>query len=228
MQSTSQKPPGSMDPGASDPERGLPARINELRRALAGEEPYSLAQRCGATFCGPILPAEESLGVCGMFTFRLWGRAVHVSYPGYEASWQPENSPLGLLEQGLLAYYLARCDGTPPAGRWISFSELPDGRFYNQAFQGYTGDVLGRAFSDQIEGFTGRALAMGGEPFNLGEAAFAFQALPRVPVLAVAWLGDEDFPTRYQVLFDASVSHHLPTDGCAILGSMLVRRLLKG
>jgi hypothetical protein len=212
----------------SDPERGLPARIDELRQGLATEEPYSLAERCGAAFCGPIPSQAAGSQVRGVFSLPVWGRAVQVSYPAFEACWQKENTPLGLLEQGLLAYYLSRCDGTPPTGRWISFSELPDGRFYNQAFQGYTGAVLGQVFGDQLEVFAGRAIANGGAPFELGEAAFNFRALPHVPVLVVAWLGDEDFPTRYQVLFDASVPHHLPTDACAILGSMLVRKLLKG
>ena len=40
------------------------------------------------------------------------------------------------------------------------------------------------------------------------------------------WLGDEDFPSSCKILFDESASHYLPIDGCAILGSMLVRRLL--
>lgn len=215
-------------PATNDPERGLLARLNELRRELAGEDPYALADRCGTAFCGPNAYQAADSEVRGMFGLSMWGRSVQVSYPAFEARWQPENTQLGLLEQGLLAYYFACCDGTPPERRWISFSELPDGRFYNQAFQGYTGGVLERAFGNQLEIFTDRALSNGGETFALGDAAFAFQALPRVPVLAVSWLGDEDFPTRYQVLFDASVSHHLPTDGCAILGSSLVRRLLKG
>jgi hypothetical protein len=40
------------------------------------------------------------------------------------------------------------------------------------------------------------------------------------------WLGDEDFPSSCKILFDASASHYLPIDGSAILGSMLVRKLL--
>lgn len=222
MQAFRQQPPP-----VNDPERGLPARLNELRQELACEEPYALAERCGAAFCGPIPSQAANADARGVFSLPMWGRSVQVSYPAFEACWQPDNIPLGLLDQGLLTYYLARCDGTSPIGRWISFGELPDGRFYNQAFQGYTGEVLGRAFGNQLEVFKERAFASGGEPFMLGDAAFSFLALPFVPVLTVAWLGDEDFPTRYQVLFDASIPHHLPTDGCAILGSTLVRKLLK-
>jgi hypothetical protein len=46
-------------------------------------------------------------------------------------------------------------------------------------------------------------------------------------MLAVVYhLGDENFPASCQILFDASACHYLPTDVCAILGSMLTRKLL--
>jgi hypothetical protein len=60
-----------------------------------------------------------------------------------------------------------------------------------------------------------------------GDVSFKYQALPLVPLLVVAWLGDEDFPPNYQVLFDTNASHHLPTDAYAILGSTLTKRLIK-
>jgi hypothetical protein len=49
-----------------------------------------------------------------------------------------------------------------------------------------------------------------------------------LPLLAVAWPGDEDFPPAYRVLFDESAPHYLPTDVCAILGSFLTRRIIRG
>jgi hypothetical protein len=67
---------------------------------------------------------------------------------------------------------------------------------------------------------------LGGVTEDFADVSFRFQALPYVPVLAVCWQGDEDFPSSYQLLFDAHTPSHLPTDGCAILGSMLTRRLI--
>ncbi len=40
--------------------------------------------------------------------------------------------------------------------------------------------------------------------------------------------GDEEFSPSYRILFDANTRHHLPTDTCAIIGSTLTRRLIKG
>jgi hypothetical protein len=129
-------------------------------------------------------------------------------------------------ETALLLYYFHTADGTPLSGRWISFSDLPDGRFYNQAFQGYTGRELSRAFGLDPEGFQRAAMRAGGTPQDFGDLAFKFPILPYVAFLAVLWRGDEDFPSSCQILFDASAPHSLPTDACAVAGSLLTRRLL--
>jgi hypothetical protein len=195
------------------------ARIHELTEALQDVEPHRLADLYGAQF----EPTDEG---GGQFYLALWGREISISYPEFTPRLVKEGKEVSPMDQALLLYYLTSADGTPLSERWISFADLPDGRFYNRAFQGYTGDELARAFKNDIRAFEGAALLAGGKPFALGDAAFTFQALPRVPLLAVFWLGDEDFSSTCQVLFNASASHYLPTDAYAILGSTLTRRLI--
>jgi hypothetical protein len=128
--------------------------------------------------------------------------------------------------QALLVYHFYTSDGSPSAGNFIAFSELPDGKFYARAFQGYTGDELRRHFGGDRDRFERAALKQGGKGYPLGDASFSFQFLPRMALLAVFWAGDDELPAAYQVLFDASASHQLPTDACAIAGSMLARQLI--
>lgn len=211
----------------TDPESGLTGRLSELHSSLAKQNPILLAQRAGGKWHKYNDSLDLNSHFRGVIHLPLWKRQVVITYPDFTSSWLDTNQPLGILEQGLLAYYLTLTDGTPTIGQWISFTELPDGRFYTQAFQGYTGAILAQTYDDNLAAFERAAAQCGGLPENLGDIAFSFSALPRVPVLAVAWLGDEDFPTGYQVLFDVTAPHHLTTDGCAILGSALVKRLLK-
>lgn len=202
-----------------DFEPGLPGRISELRAALAEKDPRLLAARSAAAYN----PLEQGQG---RFDLALWGRSVHVTYPDF-AVLDENEQPLDVLSTALLLYYFERSDGAPLAGRWVAFGDLPDGRFYVQAFQGYTGNALANVFGDDLDGFCKAARAVGGEAVQLGDAAFAYRVLPYFSVLAVCWLGDEDFPTRFQVLFDAAAANHMTTDGCAIVGSSLTRRLIK-
>ena len=206
-------------PEPVDPQRlegRFTQRLEVLRAALADADPAWVARACGAQY------APE-----GQLCLSFWGRPIRITYPEWIAYPEGGEEPLSSFEQALLLYYLTTADGEPLSEEWIAFSDLPDGRFYNQAFQGYTGQELRRAFGDDRASFEGAAQALGGARYPLGDAAYAFQALPRVPLMAVFWQGDEDFPCTYQILFDTVASHYLPTDAYAILGSTLTRRLIK-
>jgi hypothetical protein len=202
----------------------LAERVSELHGALRQVDPLDLAARTGATF----LPAGPKIGT---FYLSYWNQDISLTFPEFVGRDVRTGEKLGTLDQALLAYYFTISNGTPEIGRWISFSELPDGKFYTQAFQGYTGNKLAEQIGNDSEGFSKAASHLNGRRLSsdppLGDAAFAFQVLPQVSLLAACWLGDEDFPPSYRILFDVGSSNHLSTDACAILGSGLVRRLAK-
>jgi Domain of unknown function (DUF3786) len=127
----------------------------------------------------------------------------------------------------LLLYYLTTADGAPQSDKWVSFADLPGGRMYNQAFQGYSGDELSKVFGLDLDDFSNACRSAGGKFVNVGSASCTFQALPRVLLMVTYWLGDEDFPSSCKILFDSSVTHYLPIDVCAILGSNLTQRIVK-
>jgi hypothetical protein len=136
--------------------------------------------------------------------------------------------PCSTFDAAMLLYYLATADGTLPAGRWIGFRELPGGSFYNQAFQGYSGDPLARTFSSRPGELERAAQELGGRRLTgIAPFAWSFLPLPRLSLAAALWPGDEELAGRAAVLFDASASHYLPTDGLALLGSGLSGRLLR-
>lgn len=208
-------------PSPPDPTH-LARRTAELYDALRDVDPQILAQRTGATYV-PVSPRQGSLHL------NYWDRQLSLTYPEFAARDDRTGALLGPLDEAMLAYYFALSDGTPESGNWISFSELPDGRFYTQAFQSYSGGELAKIFGNDDHGFAAAATIAGGQEVDLdqalGDRAFVFRALPYISLLVVCWLGDEDFPPSYRILFDDAAPHHLSTDACAILGSALTRQL---
>ena len=198
----------------------LLARVDQLRAELRTHDPFKLMQRAAGRYI------QTQTGK-GEMRLSLWGREVAVTFPDLIAYDSGSQQELSAALQGLVLYYLHTTDGSPIADRFISFSELPAGKFYAHAFQGYTGEELLRHFGNDRQRFEGAAQSIGGGHYPLGDASFIFQLLPRVVLLVVFWCGDNDFPSSYQVLFDASISHHLPTDVCAVAGGMLTRQLMK-
>jgi hypothetical protein len=194
----------------------LESRLAELRLGIQTKNLPELAMRCGAEYF-----KEEKC-----FHLFLFDQRIGISFPELIISDDQTMLPLPESAQNLLLYYLTSADGTPMEGRWISFADLPDGRFYHRAFQGYTGSKLEKKFGNDLDAFESVGDRSGGMKIAYGDSAFAFHVLPRVMIALIYHRGDEEFPVSCRILFDASTSHYLPTDVCAILGSMLTQQLL--
>lgn len=203
-----------MSSSLSERDESLARRVNVLWSETRQRDMTTLARNTGATL-------QER-----RFLLQVWGRILEFNWDDCIAFDTQTRVECDVLTQAMLAYYFHTADGFPPDDHWIAFTQLPDGQFYSSAFQGYTGNKLAHHFGNDAGSFSKSALATGGQHLPLGDAAFRFQALPRVAVAAVCWLGDEDFPPSYRILFEQAVDHYLPTDACAILGSTLTSKLI--
>lgn len=197
----------------------LAARAEELRQDLRKRNVDILAENTLSKYIGH---TDGS----GHFSLYFWEDEITVTYPAFEIGITSTARPLNPGQEALILYYFFTANGTQPSGEWISFSNLQDGRFYAQAFQGYSGKELAKEFHNDKMRFEHAAGLLYGKPYPLGDAAFEFVVLPKVHLLVVFWQGDDDFPPNYQILFDSFVNNYLPTDACAIAGSMLTRKLI--
>lgn len=193
----------------------LAPMLGQMRAALGKQDILTVAQLTGATLSGP-----------NLLYLALWNDEWLVSFP--------EAAIHGLTGQTctpdkeiMLLYYLTHADGATPAGSWVAFHDLPNGMFYSQAFQGYSGNRLARHFVNTVEAFERAAVDCGGQRIDGGDAMYAFWPLPRVGLAVQYWRGDDEFAPRAHVLFDAAAYHYLTTDALAILGSQLVSRIIK-
>ena len=162
----------------------------------------------------------------GRFELPFVGARAIVTWPALEPSLADAALPPHVA--ALLVYYLGMAADIEPTGQWISFAELPNGSVYVQAFQGYTGASLVRRFAENPAALAVSAHGLGGQPLpGTADRAWSFAALPKVPVAVLWWDADEEFPARAELLFDTTASCHLPTDGCAVLGSWLTQMLIR-
>jgi len=192
--------------------------IARLQEELQGMDGRLLAVRAGAEW-----PEWQGSDI----RLRLLGEEYAVAWPQATVRRLEDGSDTRADVQVLLLTYLRNADGTPPAGSWLSFRELPDGGFYHRAFQGYAPDRIAQRLGNDLPGFRRAAEQTGGRREPMGDASYGFQALPHVWLAAVLWEGDEEFPASARILFDETCSRYLPTDLLATLGRWLVGRLLK-
>jgi hypothetical protein len=191
----------------------LAPKVAQARESLQSIPPEEIAWRSGAILQGDCLHLQ------------MLFKPYEVDTTSFVVRWAGGQEAPSFF-QSLVLTYLQTANGAASADRWISFRELPDGTFYHQAFQGYAPNRLSRRWGLEVEGFAAACRALGGMRLELGDAGFALRVLPRIDMAAIYWLGDEDFPSRASILFDANAHHYMVTDGLAILGNQLVSKIL--
>jgi hypothetical protein len=194
--------------------------VQEAQRTLKNVKPEKLMLRSGC---------QQDKD--GNFRLDFFWQTYIVGREDFAVRWAESGDETPSFIASLILTYLVTADGTTLSSRWIGFRELPGGMFYVRAFEGYSGGRLVRELQGGVEAFRRGAQVLGGQPLDMGDAAYVFDVLPRIRVALAYWEGDEEFPAQFpsqaRVLFEDTAARYLPTDGLAILGSQLVGKLLK-
>ena len=122
--------------------------------------------------------------------------------------WARAENPL--LELVCLSYLL-NAGPQSLSQQMVSAKELRTGHFFTGPHELKTQPLLNRHGND-LEGFKKAAERAGGEDLGLADAAYKFEALPKIPLHYLFWKGDEEFDPRLSVLFDRSIEYHLAAD----------------
>lgn len=201
------------------------ARIDDYKtaRALAVEEltqrnPKWVANRSRSQYFYE--DGQEGL------VLPYFGHPRRVVWPEVTVTAPEGDAELPLTEQILILHYLQTTTGEEPEGVSVDFKQVPQGSFYWSAFVSRAKKPLLMTFGANPEFYLQVALSMGGIPQPLGDAAAQFMAFPLVPVTHVLWAGDEEFDPEASILFDVTITGHLPTEDIAALAGASVYRLM--
>jgi len=151
---------------------------------------------------------------------------VHITWPDFRFSTEQFEAEVPIQQQVLYLHYLHGAwssRGARAKGEWISFQEIPDGRFYMDAFQRRAKNPMVATFGERPEDLLKVATELyGAVPFNQGDVSVVVHALPLVSIALILWKGDEEFPPEGNVLFDRSIIGVLPAEDVAWLSGMVV------
>ncbi len=193
------------------------------RKDLTDKDPDLLAGYSGA-----IIEMDKH----GNSTFYLnfLNRKVMLSWPELEFTHKGSDENLPIQQQILLLHYFRGAwssSGAAITGKWISFQEVPDGKFYLDAFHRRAKNPMVQAFGHRPELLLKLAgEAFGAEPSDQGDVSVLVQALPLVPLVLLIWKGDEEFPPEGNILFDRNIMKVLSAEDIAWLSGMVVYPLM--
>ena len=187
---------------------------------LATAEPEEVCRRTGVQYD----PDRHC------YTLPLLNRYVEVDPQAWEVRWSggdPQADTPPRHDVALVAVvYLNEAKELEPTGEWVTGESLPAGAFFFRGLHALpTGGVVNK-FGRDAEGFLKAGRALGGEEAEGGDACIQFQALPRIPMRLVLWLGDDEFPARLTILLDRLASAHNPLDAILPLSKFVTTSLI--
>jgi hypothetical protein len=199
------------------------ARIDDYKAAVAlgtkeleGEEPKLVADQTGAWF-DTLADGQPTV------TLEFLHRDISITWLDWNIFFKDTGEEVPIQQQVLILHYLNGAPGARVEGKWIAYQEVPDGKFYLDAFLRRAKNPLVQAFGNRPE----RLLPVtqrvyGAEPFDQGDHAVVVKAFPLVPVALILWEGDDEFPPEGNLLFDRSISHILSAEDIAWLAGMII------
>jgi hypothetical protein len=154
-------------------------------------------------------------------------QSYQITFPDIQVSLVDSKAEVPFKDRILLLHYLTLAKGTPIANKPVAFSELPEGANYFPTFAKRSIEPLIKYFGSEPHRLIGAAEGLGGCKVDYGDVAVTINGFSRVPVTIVLWRGDEEFPPRCNILFDATISHYLSTYDITVLCENITWRLVK-
>ena len=190
------------------------------KEALMRKDPEQIASRSGMDY---VLEHNGEKG----FSMDFLNRKVYISWPGLDFSYHQDGGEVPIQQQVLILHYLNLAKGEEISGDWIAYQEVPDGKFYLDAFIRRAKNPMVQGFGDRPELLVKLAIDVyGATPMEQGDLAVRIQALPLVPVALILWRGDDEFSPEGTILFDRTVSRVLSAEDIAWLAGMIIYPLL--
>ncbi|MBF0317520.1 MAG: DUF3786 domain-containing protein [Nitrospirae bacterium] len=109
-------------------------------------------------------------------------------------------------------WYLTGAREIPPSNHLVPPEGLKDGEMFFKGGHTLPLNKLADRFGTDRAGFLQRGRELGGEQVPFGDVAIRLFPFPRVPVVLILWLEDDEFPARVNLLFDSTCEFHLPLD----------------
>lgn len=111
-----------------------------------------------------------------------------------------------------IVFYLLRAKNMDISGEWISEKDLPNGVTFFRGPHALPVHLITEKFGQDPDGFRKACKNLQGTPLDMADAASSFLILPRLPVAVLFWAADSEFDAEARILFDRTISSHLPLD----------------
>jgi hypothetical protein len=134
--------------------------------------------------------------------------------------------PVKVSDRILVLHYLL-CDlPVRQTGELISFRQMDSGQFYWPAFLSRSVQPLVERIGNDLELLKKNLGRFDWQPVSLGDFGARIHAIGKVYVTLIYHIGDDEFPSSADLLFDSSIKRVYQTEDAAVLASRICLGLI--
>lgn len=108
--------------------------------------------------------------------------------------------------------YLINVKDIPLSKTLIRPEHIKGGEFFFKGTHTLPLNKLAEKYQSDRESFIRKGMEYNAKILDYGDISIEFMPLPRIPVILILWLSDEEFPARTDLLFDSTSESQLPID----------------
>jgi hypothetical protein len=166
---------------------------------------------------------EYMLRSFGMdFSINVRDKTITSATPGSDLFLQKQ----GYFFRLSVLWYLVHAKDISCTGRLVKLESVKGGNIFTKGSHVLPLDKVAQKYGKDRESFLKKGKSFGGEPAKYGDVAIQLAPLPRIPVVLLLWLEDDEFPARADLLFDSTCELQLPTDMLWSIAMMSVLAML--
>ncbi|MEW6116725.1 MAG: DUF3786 domain-containing protein [Nitrospirota bacterium] len=188
---------------------------------LAGLAPEEVCRRTDVTFDA----------ASGRYALKIFGIEFFVAPLEREiSSRSPQGDALlkklGFFLRSSALGYLTVAKDIGLTGRLVSPLSMKSGQLFFRGAHELPLEQVAEKYGSNREAFLGKGRELGGTYLAHGDASFELFPLSGVPAVMILWLGDEEFPPRVDLLFDAASEIRFPIDAIWAIAMMCTLAVL--
>ncbi|MFC2082409.1 DUF3786 domain-containing protein [Candidatus Bipolaricaulota bacterium] len=205
--------------------RGLPAqpdRYDIERRRLLDLSIEEVAANAGASLIEKQSNTEYRLSI------PLFSHTGILTMPDGKVE-SPGGEPVAYPMNLFLLSYLCTCPREGPTGRWVDYGSLPDGMFISAKLPS-SFRALGERFGvgdSSLQEFRKICLSLGGVKSFYGDASFIIRVFPKISVLVIIHVGDDEFAPHAKIVVDEGTTNFLNIEFTISLLGEIARSLIR-
>lgn len=126
----------------------------------------------------------------------------------------------------ILHYLFQKLKNLPAmSGEWISFRQLAGGEGYYPVFKKRVIDTVRRKCDDDLHALIERAKRFDAKKGDNADMSLRISIFPQVPILVTYWMGDDEFESELNILFDRSIERIFCTEDIVVISEIFAYSL---